>query len=474
MQKKQDRRQENLHKQLAKIPSVEEVLQQEDLQPFIHRYSRKMITPLLRVVLEEERKLIINGNSPSAMPEILQKCSILIQQDCQSFLRPVINATGVILHTNFGRAIIGDKLIAQAVDVIKGFSNLEYDLFDGKRGKRGLFIERMLATFSQSESALILNNNAAAVYLILKTMAKGREVIISRGELVQIGGGFRIPAILEESCAILREVGTTNQTTLQDYEKAINTNTGLILKVHQSNFSLVGFTQEATVKELHLLARKYQLPLVVDLGSGTFLPTEGFQLQHEPTVQDNIRAGADLVCFSGDKLLGGPQAGIICGKREYLNIIRKDPMYRTFRVGKVTMALLQCTMLSYLQGTSMEDLPVWQMISQPYQKIKRRCRNLVKKLREKKVPAFCQDGESVVGGGSLPGKSLPTRLFCLQTSGNIKKLDQKLRLSYPALVGRVQDNLLMFDPRTIEPKYDKLLVDIICSAYQTEERLKIN
>jgi len=472
LQNKQDSQQKNLHKQLARIPSVEEVLQQKDLQPFICRYSRKMITPLVRVVLEEERKFIGNGNPPSAMPEIIQKCSDFIQRDCQSFLRPVINATGVILHTNLGRAILGDKLLAQAVDAIKGFSNLEYNLFDGKRGNRGLFIERMLAAFSQSESALIVNNNAAAVYLILKTMAKGREVIISRGELVQIGGGFRIPAILEESGAILREVGTTNQTTVDDYEKAINNNTGLILKVHQSNFSLLGFTEEATVKELRLLALKYQLPLVVDLGSGTFLSTEDFQLQHEPTVQDNIRAGADLVCFSGDKLLGGPQAGIICGKREYLNIIQKDPMYRTFRVGKSTMALLQFTMLSYLQGASLEDLPVWQMISLPYQKIKKRCQKLAKELRKKNVPVFCQDGESVVGGGSLPGKSLPTSLFCLQTPRNIEKLDKKLRLSYPALLARVQNNLLMFDPRTIEPQYDKLVVDLICSAYLAEERQK--
>lgn len=466
----QEKQQEKLHKLLAKIPSVEEILQQEDLQPFICHYSRQMITPLVRTVLEKERKLIISGNPPVDKPGIIQKCCDFVQQEYQSFLRPVINGTGVILHTNLGRAIIGDKLLNQAVDVIKGFSNLEYDLFDGKRGKRGFFIERMLAAFSQSESALIVNNNAAAVYLILKTIARSKEVIISRGELVQIGGGFRIPAILEESGAILREVGTTNQTTVQDYEKAINDNTALILKVHQSNFSQVGFTEEATVKELQLLARKYQLPLVVDLGSGTFLSTEDFQLQHEPTVQENIRAGADLVCFSGDKLLGGPQAGIICGKREYLNLIQKDPMYRTFRVGKVTMSLLQFTLLSYLQGTALEDLPVWKMISLPYQKIERRCQSLARRLKKKKVPVFCQDGESVVGGGSLPGKTLPTRLFCLQASGNIEKLDQGLRLSCPALLGRVQDNLLMFDPRTIDPQYDKLVVEIICSAYQAEER----
>ncbi|MDD4109727.1 MAG: hypothetical protein PHH93_13510, partial [Prolixibacteraceae bacterium] len=203
---------------------------------------------------------------------------------------------------------------------------------------------------------------------------------------------------------------------------------------------------------------------------GTFLSTEDFQLQHEPTVQENIRAGADLVCFSSDKLLGGPQAGIICGEKEYLNLIKKDPMYRTFRVGKITMALLQFTLLSYLQGTALEDLPVWKMISLPLQKIARRSQNIARSLKKKNIPVFCQDGESVVGGGSLPGKTLPTRLFCLQTSGNIENLDQKLRLSYPALLGRVQDNLLMFDPRTIDPKYDKLVVDIICSAYQAEER----
>ncbi|MDD4896680.1 MAG: L-seryl-tRNA(Sec) selenium transferase, partial [Atribacterota bacterium] len=333
------------------------------------------------------------------------------------------------------------------------------------RGKRGDFVERMLAEFSQSESSLILNNNAAAVFLILKVLAKGKEVIISRGELVQIGGGFRIPDILRESSAILREVGTTNQTNLDDYREAINENTALLLKVHQSNFSLEGFSHSVSTKELKILGEKYKLPVVADLGSGSFLSTEQFTLVHEPMVQEMIRSGADLVCFSADKLLGGPQGGIICGRREYINQIRKDPLYRVFRVGKITLSLLQSTLLFYLQGRIIQEIPVWKMISLSGQEIKRRSQALAQSLRKRGIPAQVIEGVSLIGGGSLPGKTLPTYLLSIKTEGNIDELDQRLRLSRPAVLGRVKDNCLFFDPRTIESQFDKKLIELISSAF---------
>lgn len=472
MEKQNGNPEKDFHHQLAQIPSVEEILQEEELQTVIDRYSRKMITPLVRIVLEEERKNITHGSEPNIIPEIIQKCLSFIEEEYQSFIRPVINGTGVILHTNLGRATFGFRLINKTLTNFMGFSNLEYDLLGGNRGKRGDFVERMLTIFSQSESALILNNNAAAVFLILKTLAKGREVVISRGELVQIGGGFRIPDILRESGAILSEVGTTNQTNLKDYEEAINENTALLLKVHQSNFYLNGFTQSVDVKELKVLGKKFRLPVVVDLGSGAFLPTEQFGLMHEPMVQEMVRNGADIICFSADKLLGGPQGGIICGKKEYLSRIRKDPLYRTFRVGKITLSVLQSVLLFYLHGSALEDLPVWKMISMPYQSIKRRCYSLASQLQQKGIVATCQDGFSVIGGGSLPGKTLMTRLLTIKSEGKIEELDQRLRLSNPAVLGRIKEGYLVLDPRTIEPHYDKQLAELICHAFQWKEGVR--
>lgn len=455
----------NLHSQLARIPSVEEVLQLKEMEPVINKYSKKMVTPLVRLVLEEERNNIKDGIPSSQLTTIASRCIALVRKEYQSFIIPVINGTGVILHTNLGRAILGSSIIKDSLLTLTGYNNLEYNLFEGERGKRGYFVEQMLTVFSQSESSLVLNNNAAAVFLILKVLAKGKEVIISRGELVQIGGGFRIPDILRESGAILREVGTTNHTSISDYKEAINENTGLLLKVHQSNFSLEGFTKSTDAKELSVLAKKYKLPLAVDLGSGAFMPTEQFSLEHEPTVQEVLRSGADLVCFSCDKLLGGPQGGIICGKSEYVNKIRKDPLFRTFRVGKITLTLLQSTLLCYLQGRSLQELPIWKMISLPTSEIKKRSNLLARSLKKKGIPAEVTEDVSLIGGGALPGKTLPTYLIRIKVDNNIDELDLKLRMSYPAVLGRVKENYLFFDPRTIDPGSDKKLVEIIAIAF---------
>lgn len=461
----QDNPTNNMHRQLAQLPSVEEVLEQEKLRLLSNCYSQKMVTPLVREVLAEERKRIKAGAAPPTLSDIINSCTTLIEQEYQSFLKPVINGTGVVLHTNLGRAVLGETLFNDALPALTGFNNLEYNLWEGKRGKRGEFTEKMLAVFSQAESALILNNNAAAVFLILKVLAKGKEVIISRGELVQIGGGFRIPDILRESGAILHEVGTTNQTTIVDYQEAITENTALILKVHQSNFALEGFTRAVDIKELKILGKKNRLPVAIDLGSGTFLPTEQFALDHEPMVQEIVRSSADLVCFSTDKLLGGPQGGIICGKRELVSRIRKDPLYRTFRVGKLTLSLLQSTLLSYLQGRAIENLPLWSMVSMPLMEIRKRCLSLARGLKKKGIPANVSEGISLIGGGSLPGKTLPTYLLDIKIEENAAALDKRLRLSNPAVLGRIKEGHLLFDPRTVEPRYDKKLIELISSAF---------
>jgi len=311
----------------------------------------------------------------------------------------------------------------------------------------------------------VVNNNAGAIFLILNILSKNKEVIVSRGELVQIGGGFRISEILEQSGANLREVGTTNQTFIDDYEKAINDNTALILKVHQSNFNMNGFVHQAEIKELKKLGEKYNLPVIVDLGSGTFVNTEDFGLKHEPTVQENIRTGADIVCFSTDKLLGGPQGGVICGKKIYLKKISQHPLFRTLRVDKITLTILQEILLSYLKGEAVSKIPVWKMISCPIDKITMRSQNICQKLKEKDIPVFTKEGQTAIGGGSLPGQTLPTKLIIIKSPCPVEIFSKELRLYNPPLLGRKEKEYFILDPRCIDPSSDNLVIEIITSVY---------
>ena len=292
-------------------------------------------------------------------------------------------------------------------------------------------------------------------------MARGREVIISRGELVQIGGGFRIPEILEQSGAYLREVGTTNQTYLEDYEAAINENTGLLLKVHQSNFRMSGFTHFATISELKALGKRHNLPVVEDLGSGALLPTEQFGLEHEPMVQEAIAEGIDVVCFSGDKLLGGAQGGVILGKRQYLDKIRKHPLLRVLRIGKMTTITLQLTLLHYLKKEAIEKIPVWQMLNYSIQEIASRAEKISKRLTDLGVVSSTYDGFSTVGGGSLPDQTLPTKLISVEPPYAVEDFARRLRLSSPPLLGRIEDNRFVIDPRTIMPSLDITVIKVI-------------
>lgn len=455
----------NLNLLLSKIPSVEIILQNKTLKPLRQKYSRKILTQTVRKVISEEKKNAHKNGRLYSAQERINKIKEYLEKENMSYLQGVINGSGVILHTNLGRAPLGEEILKTIQNTLQDYVNLEYDLIEGNRGKRGEIVEKLLCTISHSEKSLIVNNNAGAIFLILNTLAKNKEVIVSRGELVQIGGGFRIPEILEQSGAHLREVGTTNQTFIGDYEKAINENTSLILKVHQSNFHMNGFVHQTEVKELKKLGEKYNLPIVVDLGSGTFLATETFGLEHEPTVQENIRAGADIVCFSTDKLLGGPQGGAICGKEIYLKKISQHPLFRTLRVDKITLTILQEVLLYYLKDEAVTRLPIWKMISCPLEKIELRSQNICQELKEEGIPAFTKEGQTAIGGGSLPGQTLPTKLIIIKPPCPVEIFSKGLLLSRPPLLGRKEKEYFVLDLRTIDPSTDNLVTKIIKSVY---------
>jgi L-seryl-tRNA(Ser) seleniumtransferase len=416
---------------LSKIPSVEIILQNNALKPLMQKHSRKMLTQIVRKVISDEKKNAHKNGSLYSGQERINKIKEYFKKENLSFLQEVINGSGVILHTNLGRAPLGKEMLTAVQSSLRGYANLEYDLAEGSRGKRGETVEKLLCTLSHSEKSLTVNNNAGAIFLILNTLAKNKEVIVSRGELVQIGGGFRIPEILEQSGAHLREVGTTNQTFIEDYEKAINDDTALILKVHQSNFNMNGFVHQAEVKELKKLGNRYNLPLIMDLGSGTFLNTENFGLKHEPTVQEIIRDGADIVCFSTDKLLGGPQGGVICGKEVYLKKISQHPLFRTLRVDKITI----------------------------------RSQNICQKLEKEDIPVFTKEGQTAIGGGSLPGQTLPTKLIMIKPPCPVEIFSKELRLFSPPLLGRKEKEFFILDPRCIDPSSDNIVIKIIASVY---------
>jgi len=460
-----DNEKSNLNLRLTQIPSVEEVLQLPALQPLIVKFSKRLFTPLVRQVITEERKKILKGNYASTINEIGYQVEISFQKEYQSLLHSVINATGVILHTNLGRAPFDKEIFSELELSLHDYCNLEYNLKDGKRGERGGSVEKLFSLISTAEESLVVNNNSAAVFLILRVLAKDKDVIISRGELVQIGGGFRIPEILEQSGAHLREVGTTNQTFIQDYQEAINENTALLLKVHQSNFKMDGFTHTVQVKELKELGKKYKLPVIVDLGSGVFLPTEKYGLQHEPMVQEVVREGADIVCFSTDKLLGGPQGGAICGRKKYLNRIKNHPLFRALRVDKVTLNILQTILLYYLKNQAEEKIPLWKMISCSYEEIISRSDSIIQNLKRENISVISKQGKTVIGGGSLPEQSVPTKLVCIKPPGSLGDFAKKLRLSNPSLLGRIEKEYFILDPRSFNPVYDKVIVDLIKTVY---------
>ena len=456
---------DSINRELRKLPSVEKVLEADDLQAAIERYSRVLVGRTTQEVLAELRRQIDSGATCPPETRIFSLIKQHLNQNWPGFLSPVINGTGVILHTNLGRAPLSQPALESLINLSQGYCSLELNLTTGKRGHRARETEKLLCALTGAEAALVVNNNAAAVLLILVVLAHNKEVIISRGELVQIGGGFRVPEVMEQSGVCLREVGTTNQTFTKDYEQAVSEKTALLLKVHQSNFKITGFTHEVTIPQLGALGVKYDLPVVYDLGSGALLNTEDFGLGHEPTVQEALAGGADLVCFSGDKLLGGPQAGIILGKKLHLDKLRGHPLLRVTRIDKMSSAALGATVKHYLVKEAAAEIPVWQMMAATIARLEARAQAIVKRLIQAGIKAEVRDGNSMVGGGSLPGQSLASKLVTIRPSGPVEDLALSLRLATPPVIGRIDGEHLLIDVRTVLPSQDDALVEVIKSAF---------
>jgi L-seryl-tRNA(Ser) seleniumtransferase len=449
---------------LRQIPAVDELLNRPGLRALEGRVGRALVLEATRKVLQDLRETISHGNVPELSGNRLEEDIIRETNAMTEFsLTPVINATGVILHTNMGRAPLAPEALAHLVRAAEGYSNLEYDLERGERGERDVHTNQLFSRLLGAERALVVNNNAAAVFLALNTLAEGAEVIVSRGELVEIGGSFRIPDVCAKSGAILREVGTTNRTRAADYAAAINERTRLLLRVHPSNFRVVGFTERPGLEELADLAHKHNLMLMEDLGSGCVVDLASYGVRGELPAGLSLKAGADVVTFSGDKLLGGPQAGILVGKREALERIRRNPLFRALRVDKLTIAALEATVSIYLQG-SLDSIPALHMMRLSKEAIALRAERLAQTIcAQRGFSATLRDGESVIGGGSTPGQTLATSLVAVRhTQQSAAKLESILRCQKPAIVGRVEQNEFIIDLRTVREDQD----DKIAQAFQ--------
>lgn len=449
----------DVHDRLRALPSVDSLLARPEAAALTGTYGRAAALHALRATLENARRAIRNGETTPDPAALLSAAAARLAHEHAPTLRPVINATGVVIHTNLGRAPLSAAAIAAIQAVAAGYSTLEYDLEPGQRGKRDVHAERLLCDVTGAEAALVANNNAAAVLLVLLAFAQGHEALISRGQLVQIGGGFRVPDVMRQSGAILVEVGATNRTTLDDYAAAITESTRIMLVVHSSNFRMVGFTEQPELSALAELAHSHNLLLIYDLGSGALLDTAPFGLAHEPTVQEALDAGCDLVTFSGDKLLGGPQAGLIAGRADRVAALKKHPFARAVRADKLDLAGLVATLESYRRGAALDELPVWQMISANPGAIKRRAQRWRRSLGTGAVIA----GESTVGGGSLPGETLPTWLLAL----DVPKPDAfaaRLRRADPPVIARIAADRVLLDPRTVLPGQDKALLAALREA----------
>jgi L-seryl-tRNA(Ser) seleniumtransferase len=444
--------------QLRLLPSIDEILQSATGQRLIAQYSRAMTLHSLRSTLAQVRADIRQGATCPPFEELLATAEQILQREQQPHLRPVINATGVIINTNLGRAPLSQEALQAVQRVAGGYSNLEYELEPGERGSRHTHVAALLRELTGAEAALVTNNNAAAVLLVLSSLAMGREVIISRGQLVEIGGGFRVPDVMQQSGCQLVEVGTTNRTRISDYQVALNERTALLLSVHPSNFLITGFTESTPISALTELAHRHNLLFMHDLGSGCLLASERYGLAHEPTPQESLAADADVVCFSGDKLLGGPQAGILVGKADILARIAKHPLMRAVRIDKMTLSALETTLRHYQRNEAEMHIPIWRMISARPEKIAHRARNWVAKLHAQSISARTQHGESTIGGGSLPGETLPTTLLALDAAQlplPIDELSKRLRLRSTPIITRIFRDTLLLDPRTVLEEQDE-------------------
>ncbi|MGH9670752.1 MAG: L-seryl-tRNA(Sec) selenium transferase [Terriglobales bacterium] len=453
-----------------KLPAVDELLRGPQLAELAASEGRAAVTEAARQALARLRREISSGRLDAQGVEVaIEGLAAAVErglrQSLQYSLRPVINATGVILHTNLGRAPLSADALRRIAEVAGGYSNLEFDLAAGERGKRDLHVERLFARLLEAEGArnsatVVVNNNAAAVLVALNTLAEGGEVVVSRGELVEIGGSFRIPEVMAKSGAVLREVGTTNRTRLSDYQRAISDKTRLLLRVHRSNFQIVGFTEQPRLEELVKLARKHRIPVMEDLGSGAMFDLRSVGVEGEPGVAASLRAGVDVVTYSGDKLLGGPQAGMLSGKPARIARIRQNPMFRALRVDKLTYAALEATLLAYLRQDH-DAIPALRMMRMDVNQISIRASALVETLHATSLPhapslqTEIVAGESVIGGGSTPGATLPTVLLAVTAKGlSADQVAARLRAAEPPVVARVEEGHVLLDLRTVFPEED--------------------
>ena len=444
---------------LRALPSVDYLLQTQDVKGLIARYGRPLTLDAIRGALDEARAAYAKKVSVPQEKELLDQVERKLQAWTMPTLRQVINASGVILHTNLGRAPLSQAAMQAVRDVSLGYSNLEYDLEKGRRGSRLVHAEALLIRLTGAEAALVVNNNAAALLLILTALARRRKVVIARSQLVEIGGGFRIPDVMKQSGARLLEVGTTNRVHLSDYQTALEEKPALFLRAHRSNFRITGFTSEPTLDEIAGLARLVGLPLADDLGSGSLLDTARYGLGHEPTVQESLASGADLVCFSGDKLLGGPQAGVIIGRGELVAKLKKHPLARAVRADKMCFVAMTATLLHYLKDEAESQVPIWRMISAPLEDIRQRAGAWAHALGYGDVMA-CEvtAGESTVGGGSLPGETLPTYLLAISVRSPTRFV-KGLRGASPPIIARLEKDRVLLDPRTVLPEQDSDLIE---------------
>lgn len=450
---------------LRKIPKVDELLRSPGLANVIAQYGDRAVTEAIRAELDGLRREILAGKKDFVpeKAELSQQISKRVQRDSLPSFRTVINGTGIILHTNLGRACLSEKAARAVCDAAGAYSNLEYDLESGKRGSRYSHVEALLCKLTGAESALVVNNNAAAVLLVLSALTKGGQVPVSRGELVEIGGSFRIPEIMESCGAQLKEVGATNKTHLRDYRWAINKHTKALMKVHTSNYRIIGFSKTPSLAELVELGHKHNLPVIEDLGSGSLLNLEQFGIHDEPTVQDSIKAGVDVVSFSGDKLLGGPQAGIILGKKVYLDILKQHPLNRAMRIDKMTLAALEATLRSYEAGTP-EEIPVIAMLSASPEALRPKAERLAAMLATAGIATQIIPTEGYVGGGSVPNQRLSS--WAVALGGNAAVLEEALRKGTHPVIGRIHEGKFLLDVRTLrETDFET----IVCAVREAVE-----
>lgn len=461
----------------AAIPKVDDLLNEEKIKDVSNKVARSTIVESIRENIDRLRKNIVKldwcevENFKIDYEKLIEDILKSVDLKNTMNLRKVINATGVVLHTNLGRALLSESIKDDIWNIANSYSNLEFDIESGKRGSRYAHVEEILTKLTGAEDALVVNNNAAAVLLVLGTLAKDQEVIVSRGQLVEIGGAFRVPDVMKQGGAKLVEIGTTNKTHVSDYENAINEETGMLLKVHTSNYKIVGFTQEVEVDEMVALGKKYNVPVVEDIGSGTLVDFSEYGITKEPTVQESIALGADIVTFSGDKLLGGPQGGIIVGKKKYIDRMKKNPITRAIRVDKLTLAALEATLRLYLDKENVfSKIPTLHMLTMSQEEIKEKSEKLLNCMVERVGNCDIEkiEGYSQVGGGSLPLEKLPTTLIAIKPKTiSVNKLDQLLRDYKTPIITRISDDRVLLDVRTIKIDEFEMVVEAIRSILGT-------